>query len=173
MATVLFHTTMSLDGFTTAAGGDMSWLADHAGGGNPTVTDLLGRIGSVLLGGRTWRGDGGAASDEGKPYGGAITVPQVVLTSRPPAAAVPGVEFAADLGAAIAAARRAAGDRYGAVLGAETARSCLAAGELDEVLVHVAPVLLGDGVPLFRQPGGEKVRLEQLSVTHTARVTNL
>jgi len=42
------------------------------------------------------------------------------------------------------------------------ARQCLAAGRLDEILVFVAPVLLGDGTRLFEHPGGTNVRLERL-----------
>ena len=40
-------------------------------------------------------------------------------------------------------------------------------------MVTVTPVLLGDGTRLFEHPGGETVRLEQLSVTHTQQVTNV
>ncbi len=41
------------------------------------------------------------------------------------------------------------------------ARQCLDAGLLDEVVMFVVPVLLGDGVPMFRRPGGGRVRLER------------
>jgi dihydrofolate reductase len=44
---------------------------------------------------------------------------------------------------------------------------------LEEVMVTVTPVLLGDGTRLFEHPGGETVRLDQVSVTHTQQVTNL
>ena len=40
-------------------------------------------------------------------------------------------------------------------------------------MVTVTPVLLGDGTRLFEHPGGETVRLEQLSVSHIQQVTNL
>ena len=57
--------------------------------------------------------------------------------------------------------------------GANTARSCLDAGVLDEVLVHIAPVLLGDGVRLFDRTGGTNVKLERISLTQSPQVTNL
>jgi riboflavin biosynthesis pyrimidine reductase len=41
------------------------------------------------------------------------------------------------------------------------ARQCLAAGRLDEIVMVIAPMLLGDGVPMFRQPGGDRVRRER------------
>ncbi len=60
--------------------------------------------------------------------------------------------------AGVAAATAAAGDKYVNVLGASIAHQCLDAGVLDEILVLIAPVLLGDGVRLFDQPGGANVR---------------
>jgi dihydrofolate reductase len=50
---------------------------------------------------------------------------------------------------ALAAARAAAGDRDIDVGGANVARQCLQAGLLDELHIHLVPVLLGDGVRLF------------------------
>jgi hypothetical protein len=59
------------------------------------------------------------------------------------------------------------------ILGASVARQCLEAGLLDEILVFIAPVLLGDGVRLFDHPGGTNVRLERLSLTSAPQATNL
>jgi dihydrofolate reductase len=50
------------------------------------------------------------------------------------------------------------------VLGAAVARGCLEIGELDEVLVLVAPILLGDGTRLFERRGGVEVDLERIGV---------
>ena len=74
---------------------------------------------------------------------------------------------------AIQQAVLAAGDRYVNVLGADTARQCLEAGALEEILVCIAPVLLGDGVRLFDHPGGTVVALERLSVSQAPSATNL
>ncbi len=52
MAKVLFSATMSLDGFIAGPGGDMSWLTEHLGP-NPTVDDVIGKIGALLVGNRT------------------------------------------------------------------------------------------------------------------------
>jgi hypothetical protein len=59
------------------------------------------------------------------------------------------------------------------VLGASIARRCLEAGVLDDILVCIAPVLLGDGVRLFDHPGGTNVKLERLSLTHAPLATNI
>jgi dihydrofolate reductase len=91
----------------------------------------------------------------------------------PPHTPVPGVTFVSDLDSGVAAAKDAAGDKYVNVLGANTAQQCLDAGVLDEILVCIAPVLLGDGVRLFDRPGGTNVKLERLSLTHAPLATNL
>lgn len=173
MARLLYSATMSLDGFIAGPGGDMSWLTPHLGP-NPVADELLPQVGVLLVGGRTFRGDDphrGTEKEGG--FEGAYTGPQVVLTRRPPGEPVPGVTFVDDLQSAVDLARSLAGERYVNVLGARTAASCLAAGLLDEVLVLVAPVLLGDGVRLLDVPGGTDVRLERLHVSTAPSATNL
>lgn len=59
------------------------------------------------------------------------------------------------------------------MLGANVARQCLEAGLVDEILMIVAPVLLGDGVRLFDRPGGADARFERLGVTAVPHATNL
>ena len=86
---------------------------------------------------------------------------------------MPGVTFVGDLEGAVAAAEAAAGDRYVNVIGASVARQCLEAGALDEILMLVAPVLLGDGVRMFGHPGGTDIQLERIGLTHTPQATNL
>ena len=167
--------SMSLDGFIAGPGGDASWMTEYLGP-NPTVDELVPRIGSLLVGNRTFRGDDpykGVAAKEGKPFGGGWSGPQFVLTHHAPDTPVPGVTFVGDLDSGVAAAKAAAGDKYVSILGAEVARQCLDAGVLDEILVCIAPVLLGDGVRLFDRPGGTNVKLERLSLTHAPQATNL
>lgn len=174
MAKLLYSATMSLDGFVTAPGGDMSWLTEYPGP-HPAVEDLARDVGALLVGNGTFRGDAPhrGPGSEGGPFGGGWRGPRFVLTHRPPATSVPGVAFVTDLVTAVSAARTAAGEKYVNVMGASVARQCLAAGMLDEILVCVAPVLLGGGVRLFDRPGGDRVRLERLSLTEAPRTTNL
>jgi dihydrofolate reductase len=174
MGKVLYSATMSLDGFITGPGGDMSWLAAHLGP-NPPVDELTTRIGALLVGNRTFGGDDPyrGTTNEGKPFGGAWEGQQFVLTHHAPHTPVPGITFVGDFDSALAAARAAAGDKYVNVLGASIARQCLDAGVLDEIFVCIAPVLLGDGVRLFDWPGGNNITLERLSLTHAPHATNL
>ncbi|GAB3205380.1 dihydrofolate reductase family protein [Marinactinospora thermotolerans] len=51
------------------------------------------------------------------------------------------------------------------VTGADTVRQCFEEGLVDEVLVQVAPIMLGDGIRLFQVPGGRRVHLEPISLT--------
>ncbi|HEY2671278.1 MAG TPA: dihydrofolate reductase family protein [Rugosimonospora sp.] len=174
MAKLLYSATMSLDGFITGPDGDMSWLTEHIGP-NPTVDDLIGQIGALLVGARTFGGDDPhrGTENEGKPFGGGWSGPQFVLTHHAPDIQVPDVTFVGDLDSAVAAAKAAAGDRYVNVLGASVAAQCLDAGVLDEVFVGIAPVLLGDGVRLFDRPGGANVKLDRIGLTHAPKATNL
>ena len=155
-------------------GGDMSWMTAFLGP-NLAVDDLLGRIGALLVGNRTFRGDDPhrGTDREGKPFGGGWSGPQFVLTHHVPDTPVPGVTFVDDLETGAAAASAAAGDGYVNILGASVARRCLDAGMLDELFVCIAPVLLGDGTRLFDHPGGTEIALERISLSQAPLATNL
>ncbi|HTH91545.1 dihydrofolate reductase family protein [Mycobacterium sp.] len=174
MAKFLYSAAMSLDGFIAGPGGDVSWMADHLGP-NPVVDQLIAQTGAILVGNRTFGGDDPyqGQEGEGEVFGGGWDGPQIVLTHRPPDERRPGVTFVGDIETAISESRVAAGDKYVNVLGASVAAQCLAAGVLDEVLVSVTPVFLGDGTRLFEHPGGKTVRLKQINVSHTRQITNL
>ncbi|GAA2207878.1 dihydrofolate reductase family protein [Nonomuraea monospora] len=173
MSKLLYSVAMSADAFIAGPGGDMSWMAAHLEP-NPPMDDLPGKVGALLVGNRTYRGDDpNKGTDEEGAFSGAWQGPQFVLTHDIPDTAEPGVEFHDDLHRAVAAARAAAGGKYVSILGADVARQCLRAGLVDEVLTIVLPVLLGDGVRLFEQPGGGSVRLEQVSVSHVPGATNI
>ena len=175
MATLLYSATMSFDGFIAGPGGDMSWMTPYLGP-NPMVDEVISKIGSLLVGNRTFGGDDphrGDPEKAGKPFGGGWSGQQVVLTHRPPERPIPGITFANDLDSAVAAAKEAAGDKYVNVLGASVARQCLEAGVLDEILMFIAPVMLGDGVRLFDHPGGTHVRLERLRLESAPLATGL
>jgi dihydrofolate reductase len=169
MSRLLYSATMSLDGFIAGVNGDMSWLTDLLLRSSPEVDDLMRNVGALLVGKRTFSGDdpNKGTDDEGA-FGGQWDGPVIVLTHTPPPdTGNSDVTFASDLADAIASARAAAGDKYVNVLGANVARQCLEAGELDEVLVLIAPILLGDGVRLFDHPGGMNVRLEPVDPDRT------
>ena len=173
MAKLLYSAGCSLDGFIAGPGGDMQWMNRLPRGGN-AAEKLVPQIGSLLVGRRTHGGDDpNRGSDEEGPFGGRWEGPEFILTHHPDEDVPPHRFYVDDLGRAIDAAKEAAGDRYVNVLGADVARQCIEAGELDEVLMLVTPILLGDGVRMFDHPGGATVDLERISVEQEPASTNL
>jgi dihydrofolate reductase len=174
MAKLLYSATMSLDGYISGPGGDQSWLTKHLAP-NSVADQLVDDIGALLVGARTFTGDDpNRGTDQEGAFSGRWHGPQIVLTHRPPATPTPDTTFFDDLPTAISAAKAAAGTKkYVNVLGASIGRQCFDAGLLDEVLVLIAPVLLGDGTPLYRAAGGREVTLRRRDVTSPQHVTNL
>jgi dihydrofolate reductase len=87
-------------------------------------------------------------------------VPIFVLTHHIPAEPPPGsVHYVTDVSEAAAQARAAAGDGGVMVHGAGIAQALLRAGELDELELHVVPVLLGQGRRLFDHLPAEYIEL--------------
>jgi dihydrofolate reductase len=112
---------------------------------------------------------GAAARNEGYPFSG----PVFVLTHEPPDPPDPGVTFlTGDIDEAVATALDAAGGKNLEILGADVAAQCLRRGLVDEILVYVLPVLLGDGIR-FSSPGLPRIDLEPISSTQSGAVTIL
>src|SRR5689334_9296464 len=159
---VVVNRCMSLDGFIAAPGHVMDWgdgrqLADFVG--PDEFHEIAAATGAMLVGRRT--ADVGArmqAEDPGSvdyPFSG----PVFVLTHRPPEPPAPAVTYlSGDIADAVATARRAANGKNVEVLGADVAGQCLRHGLVDEILVYVLPVLLGDGIPISA-PGLPRVDL--------------
>ncbi|HWD61212.1 MAG TPA: dihydrofolate reductase family protein [Humibacter sp.] len=155
MGKVIWHFTMSLDGFMADDRDSLDWGLRDAGG-VPMGMAIVPNLGAIIAGRRTY--DVGIRDPDGKPYGGEYVGPIFILSHRPaPTDAPAGLVFADTLPKVLAVARDAAGDRDIAILGASTGRQLLEAGEVDEVLVHVAPILIGSGVPAFAL-GSPRVR---------------
>ena len=96
-----------------------------------------------------------------------------VLTHRPPEPPDPKVTFlSGDIGEAVATALDPAGGKNLEILGADVAGQCLRRGLVDEILVYVAPVLLGDGVR-FLEPGLPRIDLEPISSSRSGAATIL
>ena len=104
-------------------------------------------------------------------------VPVFVLTHRPPANVPRGhtpFTFVTDgIEAAIALARAAAAEKNVGVAGACTARQAMRAGLVDELALHLVPVLLGRGIRLFEAMGEVPLTLEPTRVVAGEGVTHL
>jgi dihydrofolate reductase len=177
VAGVLLDMAISQDGFVGVPGdadpGLYDWYFDPSEASRPVVDELVGTTGAIVLGrGAFGAGDDAEGWDE-TPY----AVPHFVITHRPPERPPDGqVEFVfvtEGVEAAVWRARAAAGDRYATIGGgADVARQCLAAGLVDELQLHVVPLLLGRGIPLF-DGAGSAFRLTKLRVVDAPNVTHL
>lgn len=74
---------------------------------------------------------------------------------------------------AIEQAKAAAGEKYVSLMGASIPQQCLRAGLLDEIQIHLVPVLLGEGIRLFDHLGSENIELETIRVVDSPGVTHL
>jgi dihydrofolate reductase len=156
---VLWHFTMSLDGFVAGPEHTMDWMTGVSFRPG-LVEEYAGTTGAVLGGRNGWD----AFPDPGGIYGGEWQGPVFVLTHHPedaqPAA---GVTFLnCDVAEAVRIALKAADGRNVEVFSPTIGRQLLEQGLIDEIDLHIAPVLLGDGIRLFDHPGGAPVRLELL-----------
>jgi dihydrofolate reductase len=171
---VVVNRCMSLDGFTAGPGDAMDWIFDCMRGGvEEQFPEIMAATGAMLIGRRTYEVGKRLAGEPGREpgYDGG---PGFVLTHEPPDPPDPAVTFlTGDIGEAVATARGAAGGRNLEILGADVAGQCLRAGLVDEILVFVLPVLLGDGTRLFSSPGLAPIDLEPVSVTPSGTVTIL
>jgi dihydrofolate reductase len=159
---------MSLDGFIAGRRGETDWSFDVADR-PPAVDEVIRSTGALLTGRRAYDANRGPGN---KPYGGAMSGPIFVLTHRP--ADDPAVTFlTGDLGDAVATALAAANGKDLVLFGADVAGQCLRRGLVDEILVHVYPLLLGDGIRLFTDPDGKRLPLELLECTRTGPLTDL
>ena len=175
MSKVMWHTTMSLDGFIAGPNDSMEWAFRSGAVPNPLADEVMRGTGAVL-GGRGWY-DAAAKKYNGVDgiYGGAWAGPVFVLTNRitnpPDDQKVTFLREAIEVGVSIG--RAAAGEKNLEVFGANVARQCLAAGLVDEIVVHIVPVLLGDGVRLYGGPGMAQVDLERVTLSESGQVTSL
>ena len=175
MAKVRWHTMMSLDGFVAGPGDSMQWVFDVDGGSGKTAAEILRATGALLVGRRTQDVEDRVQSGF---YGGSFRGPFFVLRHDPPVEGpivkgVTGRFLDTTIQEAVRIAREAAGGLDVNVLGANVARQCLEAGLLDEIVVHIAPVLLGGGVRFFERPNGTPVRLRPIASTTEGETTIL
>ncbi len=93
-------------------------------------------------------------------------VPIFILTRHDPAGLRqwPLVTYLSDVTRAMTQAKDAAGDKNVLVHGAGTAQLALAAGVLDEIELHVVPVLFGQGRRLFEGLAPEHIELERTRI---------
>jgi dihydrofolate reductase len=185
MSSAVLYMSMSLDGFIAGPnesvdnglgdGGERLHEWAFAGGGDTEPSGMPGRptgvdgevydemmsTGAVVAGRGTvepagyWGGD----HHDGVP---------IFILSRHPSEAEqarwPLVTYVGDVATAMTRAKEAAGEKNVLVHGAGVAQLALAAGVLDEIQIHLIPVLLGQGRRLFDHLAAEQIELERTDV---------
>src|SRR5690349_7164509 len=158
MGKVLWHFCMSLDGYVAGPGHDMSWMTGFTT--RPGLVDEYVAATGAVLGGR----DGWDSAPGIRPYGGAWQGPIFVLTHHPEDA-----EPADDVtflncgpAEAVRIGLAAAGGKNLEVFSPTIGRQLLELGLIDEIDLHIVPVLLGEGIRLYDNPGGKPVRLHRV-----------
>jgi dihydrofolate reductase len=130
-------------------------------GVNRRIFDEFMSTGAVVAGRQTFEPAGGWGGDH---HDG---VPIYILSRNPApawAARWPAVHYVSNLEAAVRDAKHAAGEKNVLVHGAGIAQRALTAGLLDELEIHLIPVLFGDGRRLFEHLGVEPRELERIRV---------
>lgn len=142
----IYYFAMSADGFIARPDGSVDWLETRPAQ-DYGFSEFLATIDTVVWGRRTYDAFGSApgALDALGP-----TARHIVLTGRPlPDPRPPQVEAATDVAALARELRARPGKDVWVMGGGASAAALLDAGALDELFVHVVPVVLGEGIPLF------------------------
>jgi dihydrofolate reductase len=156
------------------------WRESHGLSGGETgidadvVAESLGKVGATVMGRRMFSGGAGPWADD-PPFHHSVFV--LTHHERDPVAKQGGTTFTfvtEGIVLALEQARAAAGDKdVGVAGGANAIQQCLNAGLIDELQIHVAPVLLGGGVRLFDDVHAAPLGLEYTSVIESPSVTHL
>lgn len=186
MNQVTANMSMSLDGFIAGPnvnvknpmgdGGERlhEWMFPPQGDYAQVAAEMFQEVGAVIMG-RHMFNLGEAPWGKNPPF----HMPVFVLTHAPREKIVKEggttFTFVTDgIASALKQAKAAAGDKEVMVAGgANAVQQYLARGLLDEIQIHLVPVLLGDGVRLFDHIGTARIELERTRVSESPEVTHL
>ncbi len=175
MGKVYLDMAMSLDGFISGPNGeDMGlhdWYFSPSGDAEAVKAEILDNMGAMILGKQAFGND---LEGFDTPY----KLPHFVITHQAQKTIERGGTqfiFVTDgLESALAQAQAVAGDKDVCVAGgASIAQQCLNAGLLDEIQVHLVPVLMGGGTRLFDGLERKGIQLERTRVLSSGGTTHL
>jgi dihydrofolate reductase len=187
MSKVIFDISMSLDGFMTASGqtrenpmGEgglrlVQWAFEGDERDREVIERGVAGVGAVIAGRRTydtsvrWWGANGPT--------GEARVPVFVITHSVPEDVPEGSVYSFVTGGveqALEHAKAAAGEKYVTVMGgAEIGQQYIRAGLVDELSIHLVPILLGAGTRMFEDLGDAQIELELADVTQGQLATHM
>jgi len=188
MGKVIFDISMSLDGFIAGAnarpeagwgglgeGGEQlhDWGFNSVDPRNREIMERYTTMGANIFG-RTgydhsilnWGADGPT---------GAARIPTIIVSHSVPSDVPEGgvYSFVDSVEAALETAKKLAGDKDVYITGANVARQCLQRGLIDEIFIHLVPVLFGSGTRLFEGLDREHISLEIIEVIQTAEAVHM
>jgi dihydrofolate reductase len=188
MSKVVYEISMSLDGFISGAnarpeagwaglgdGGERlhDWGFNSADSRNREIAEATGATTGAVIVGRTtynhsilnWGADG--------PIG--ANVPTVIVSHSVPQDIPDGsvYTFVNSVEAALETAKKLAGDKDVLIHGGNIAQQLITLNLVDEIFIHLAPVLFGSGTRLIEDLGGEHVQLETTEVIETKEAIHL
>ncbi|MEU2557178.1 dihydrofolate reductase family protein [Streptomyces sp. NPDC013313] len=185
MAQVICDMSISLDGYVTGPNdsrenpfGDGAWMlhkwtSDQATDEDRAILEQMVDGGGAVVMGRTSfeKNEGEGGWGQGGPMG---DVPCFVVTHQAPTRSYPPVfTFVTDgVVSAVEQAKKVAGDKVVGLHGATVMQQALPLGLVDEIRVHVIPVLVGGGTRLFGALDSA-ITLERTQVTATPAATHL
>ncbi|GHD52578.1 deaminase [Mycetocola manganoxydans] len=174
MSKVFIHATVSLDGFLADPDGGVDWMNGFQSA--PEDEDVVGRVmqglGAIVGGANKTQ-----TIDDGEiPYGAMVKVPVYLMTHSAHEPIEKGdvmyTFVVDDIEQAIDSAKQAAGGKWVSLLGGSISRQGLELGLVDEIQLHVVPILLGEGISLFTGLS-KHIRLERVETSAYASETHL
>ncbi|MEO8193718.1 MAG: dihydrofolate reductase family protein [Gemmatimonadales bacterium] len=144
MRKIIAYLATSADGFIARSDGDVGWLDRPQPAGQYGMPVFLRSVDTVVMGRATW--------ETGQQLGGALVSGKrnIVLSRTLPMYAVPGATVENAEPSALANRWRSEkGSNIWLMGGAQVFGAFLNANVLDELIVHVVPVLIGTGIPLL------------------------
>lgn len=186
MGKITFDMSMSLDGFVTGAnarppetglgeGGEKlhEWTYNSQDPRNLAIVEAAGNTGVVLVGRVTynhsifyWGANG--------PLGEARLPTIIVSHDVPNDIPENGVyHFVNNIEDAVELAQKLAGDKEIGVAGGNVAQQMISLGLVDEIRVHIIPMLFGTGTRLIDNLGGKHVQLEMIETVETKEAVHL
>ncbi len=157
MRKIIVYIATSADGFIARPDGDVGWLDRPRVAGSYGMNDFYRSIDTVLMGRKTYdlALKMGQTSYPGKK--------NFIFSRKPRPSGMQEVEFVAEEAGEFAKGLRVTpGKDIWLVGGAELIGSLLDAGQVDEFIIHVIPILIGEGIPLLH-PRHRAVPLALLS----------
>lgn len=174
MGKVIIHAVVTLDGFMADTNGSIDWMFDFPSSNEdePVVKKVWQELGAVVGGANKTQ----TIEDGEEPYGGSLKIPVFEMTHTPHDPIVKdGTTYTFvvnDIAKAVEMAKEAAGDKSVALLGGSISRQCLKLGLVDEIVLTMVPLLLGDGISLFGGLG-KRIKLERIETTAFAHETHM